>query len=276
MKRKIFYLVAGTALLIAACEPIEKRQDAGPIVPAEDFVYTIKNDATNDYILYLDNQTPEVMFSWDYAWGVTRKQQDTVRMLVPGNYTIKITALTAGGIVTTTKNVTVTKADPNAFQEPEWAYLTNFTAGKTWVWNDNLSGVWGNGGYKGCNAPCWWVVNKAGVDGQGAGSDEMTFDLNGGMNLTLKAASRPAAYKGTTKGTFNLSFTPTFAGWDVGTLKCTNVTIPLGVQVNFSDQIQYEYYVLKLDADELNLCAPEPGVTWDWGTAWFWMFKPKN
>ncbi len=94
---------------------------------------------------------------------LTRKQQDTVQMLVPGTYTVKITALTAGGLVTTTKSVTVTKQDPAAFQEPQWAQLTNMAAGKTWVWNDALPGVWGNGGFKGCNAPCWWVVNKAGM-----------------------------------------------------------------------------------------------------------------
>jgi hypothetical protein len=275
MKRKIFYLIVGAAFLISACEPIEKRQEAGPIVPAEDFVYTITNDATHDYIVYLNNKTPEVMFSWDYAWGSTRKQMDTVHLLVPGTYTVKITALTAGGIVTTTKSVTVTEQDPDAFQEPQWAMLTNMAAGKTWVWNDALAGVWGNGGFKGCNAPCWWVVNKAGMSDQQAGNDEMTFDLNGGYHLTLKAAARPAAYKGTTTGTFNLSFAVFKEGWDVGKLTTTNVTVPLGVQVNFSDQIVNEFYVLKLTDTELNLSAPEPGVTGDWGTAWFWMFKPK-
>ncbi len=275
MKKTIFYLIAGAAFLISACEPIENREKAGPIVPAEDFVYTITNDATDDYILYLDNQTPEVMFSWDYAWGTTRKQQDTVKMLVPGTYTVNITALTAGGIVQTTKTVTVTKQNPDAFQEPEWAMLTNMAAGKTWVWNDALSGVWGNGGFKGCNAPCWWVVSKAGVGDQGAGNDEMKFDLNGGYNLTLTAASRPAAYAGITKGSFGLSFAVYKPGWDVGKLTTTNTTVPLGVQVNFSDQIINEFYILKLTASELNLSAPEPGVTGDWGTAWFWMFKPK-
>ncbi len=102
----------------------------------------------------------------------------------------------------------------------------------------------------------------------------MTFDLNGGYNLTLKAASRPAAYNGTTTGTFDLSFDIFKAGWDVGKLTTTNVTIPMGVQVNLSDQIVNEFYILKLTNTELNLCAPEPGAG-DWGTAWFWMFKPK-
>lgn len=123
MKKRILYLVGGMILLFGACKPIENRQEAGAVVPATDFVYTITNDATNDYILYLENKTPEVMFSWDYAWGVSRKQHDTVKMLVPGTYTVNITATTAGGLVTTSKVVTVTKSDPTAFQEPEWTLL---------------------------------------------------------------------------------------------------------------------------------------------------------
>jgi hypothetical protein len=110
MKNRILCLVGGVAFMIAACTPIEDRQAAGPIVPASEFSYTITNDPTNDFILYLENNTPEVMFSWDYAWGVTRKQHDTVRILVPGTYTVKITATTAGGIVTDEKTITVTKS----------------------------------------------------------------------------------------------------------------------------------------------------------------------
>jgi PKD repeat protein len=261
--------------MIAACTPIEDRQTAGPIVPASDFSYTITNDPANDYILYLKNETPGVMFSWDYAWGVTRKQNDTVRMLVPGTYTVKITATTAGGIVTDEKQVTVTKSDPNAFQEPEWTYLTNLAAGKTWVWDDTQPAPWGNGGYRGCTAPCWWAVSMSDINGRGVGSDEMTFDLNGGRNLTLTAASTPAAYAGVTKGTFDLSFASARPGWDVGKLSTTNVTIINGIQVNLSNQIEDEFYILTLSDSQLVLSAPEPGAG-DWGTAWFWMFKPKS
>jgi len=275
MKKRILYLVGGMILLIGACKPVENRQEAGAVVPADAFVYTITNDATNDYILYLENKTPEVMFSWDYAWGVSRKQHDTVKMLVPGTYTVNITATTAGGIVTTTKVITVTKSDPTAFQEPQWTLLTNLAAGKTWIWDDTKPAPWGNGGYRGCTAPCWWAVSKSDLNGRGVGSDEMKFDLNGGRNLTLTAAQYPALYKGVTKGTFNLDFSVARAGWDVGKLTTTNVTVINGMQVNFSNQIENNFYILKLTADELVLSAPEPGVTGDWGTAWFWMFKPK-
>ena len=39
--------------------------------------------------------------------------------------------------------------------ESEWALFCGATGEKTWVWDDTLPGAWGNGGYKGCAAPCW-------------------------------------------------------------------------------------------------------------------------
>lgn len=274
MKKGIIYLVAA-ALLIGSCTPIEDREEPGPVVPASEFEYSITSMPGADYKLILNNTTPGVMFSWDYAWGVTRKQHDTIRMLVPGTYKIKITATTAGGIVLDEKEVTITQPDPNAFQEPEWAYLTNLAAGKTWVWDNTVAGPWGNGGFKGCNAPCWWVVNMTDLAGRGVATDEMKFDLNGGRNLTLTAAKVPNAYKGVTKGTFDISLGSYFPGWDVGKLSTTNVTVINGIQTNAGNQIEDEFYILKLTNNQLVLCAPEPGVTGDWGSAWFWMFKPK-
>src|SRR5450759_5386425 len=175
MKKKILCLVGGIVFLIGACTPIEDRQVAGPVVPATDFMYTITNDASNDYILYLDNKTPGVMFSWDYGWGVTRKQNDTVRILVPGTYTVNITATTAGGLVTDTKTVTVTKSDPTAFQEPEWQMLTNMTLGKTWIWDDTKPSPFGTGGFKGCTEPCWWKLSMADLNGRSVGSDAVSY-----------------------------------------------------------------------------------------------------
>jgi len=274
MKRKILIYIAGIMLIIGACAPIEDRDILGPKIPASQFVYTITQDPIDDYILYLDNNTPGVLFSWDYAWGTTLKQKDTVHLLVPGSYTIKITGTTEGGLVFDEYPVTVTKADPDAFQEPEWDMLTSMAAGKTWVWDTDQPAPWGNGGYIGCTAPCWWAVTYDDLVDMDVGSDEMTFDLNGGRNLTLVAASVPSA--GTTKGSFNLNMNSVIAGWSVGKLTTTNTTVINGIFVNFDNILVDSYDVLKLTSDELVLSAPEPGVTWDWGTAWFWMFKPKN
>lgn len=272
MKKRILYLIAGVVLLIGSCAPIEDREEAGPIVPASDFKYTITQDAANDYILYLENTTPGVFFSWDYAWGSSLRQKDTVRMLVPGSYTIKITGTTAGGIVFDEYPVTVTKSDPTAFQEPEWSLLTNMAAGKTWVWDTDKPFPWGNGGYKGCTEPCWWKVSPAELAERGVGSDEMTFDLNGGRNLTLVAAKVPSA--GTIKGTFNLDMTSKITGWSVGKLTTANVVVINGINVNSGNAQFMDYNILKLTANELQLAAANAG-TGDWGEAFFYLFKPK-
>ncbi|MQY78568.1 MAG: hypothetical protein GH151_05130 [Bacteroidetes bacterium] len=273
MKKTLLYLIVGLMLTFVACDPIENRDELGDIVPASEFQFTITQDPQHDYIVYLSNTTPYVLFSWDYAWGQTLRQQDTVRMLVPGTYTVKITATTAGGIVTTEENVTVTHSDPDAFQEPEWAMLTNMAAGKTWVWDTDLPGAWGNGGYKGCFAPCWWVVDAAGLAGQKVLNDEMTFDLNAGRNLTLTAELSPEP--GITKGAFDIDMTSVIEGWSVGTLTTKNVTIIHGVDVNHDNSKYYDYNILKLTESELQVAAAQPG-TGNWGEAWFWMFKPKE
>jgi hypothetical protein len=114
----------------------------------------------------------------------------------------------------------------------------------------------------------------ADLAGQGVGSDEMTFDLNGGRNLTLNSASVPSA--GPIKGTFDIDLTVFKEGWDVGTLTTTNTTVINGIYPNNDNAVVENFYILKLDEDELVLSSPEPGVTGDWGTAWFWMFKPKS
>ena len=112
------------------------------------------------------------------------------------------------------------------------------------------------------------------LNGRGVGSDEMTFDLNGGRNLTLTAASVPSA--GVIKGTFDLKMgQKLLAGWDVGLLTTTNTTIINGILVNNGNARAESFNVLKLTNTELVLCAGEPGAG-DWGTAWFWMFKPKT
>ena len=274
MKKKILYLVGGIVFLIGACTPIEDRQVAGPVVPATDFKYTITNDASNDYILYLENKTPGVMFSWDYGWGVTRKQNDTVRMLVPGTYKIRIAATTAGGIVTDSTTVTVTKSDPTAFQEPEWQMLTNMTLGKTWIWDDTKPSPFGTGGFKGCTEPCWWKLSMADLNGRSVGSDEMKFDLNGGRNLTLTAASVPSA--GVIKGTFDLIMGDIVApGWDIGKLTVTNTSIINGILIDQGNARIETFNLLKLTNTELVMAAPEPGVG-AWGNGWIWLFKPKS
>lgn len=276
MKKTLLYTIIGSMFIaFIACDPIEDRDITGNIVPASEFKYTISQDPQNDYIIYLDNETPEVMFSWDYAWGTSNKQKDTVQMLVPGTYNIKITGTTAGGLVTTEQAITVTKSDPDAFQEPEWQMLTNLAEGKTWVWDTNQAAMWGNGSFLSDTHATWWTLGAAGLDDPDRDvlNDEMTFDLNGGRHLTLVAAKTPEP--GTIQGVFDLDLTSTIDDWSIGKLTTQNVTIIYGIDVNQGNTKYYDYYILKLTEDELQLAATQPG-SGAGSEAWFWMFKSKK
>ncbi len=269
MKKILIYAFVGLLVTLIACEPIEIRDELGAIVPASDFDYEITQDPNNDYLVTLKNNTPGVMFSWNYAWGVTTKQETTVRMLVPGTYTIKITGTTAGGLVYDEYEVTVTDTDPDAFQEPEWEMLTNMASGKTWTWDTSLPGAYGNGGYKGCFSPCWWVLDGPAIDEQGYLNDKMILDLNGGRNMTLVSS------EGTTKGSFNIDLTDGVDGWSVGKFITDNVHVPAGWDPNSGNAPFYRYDILEISAEELHLAASQPG-TGDWGEAWFYMFSPEE
>jgi hypothetical protein len=273
MKKAILYSFIGFFVLAVACDPIEDRDELGRKVPASEFDYSITQDPENDYLVTLENNTPDVLFSWDYAWGVTTKQKATVRMLVPGTYTIKITATTDGGIVFDEYEITVNDSDPEAFQEPEWEMLTNMAEGKSWAWDLSLPGAAGNGGYAGCFAPCWWVLDASGLEEQGVLNDYMTFDLNGGRNLTRVAESLPEP--GAVTGSFDLNMTENVPDWSVGTLTTKNVTVPFGWDINNNNSPFYTYHILKITDTELHLAASQPGVG-AWGEAWFYMFAPKE
>ena len=51
-------------MFFVACDPIEKRDKLGPIVPTSEFEYTITQNPEMDYVIYLENKTPKVLFSW--------------------------------------------------------------------------------------------------------------------------------------------------------------------------------------------------------------------
>ncbi|MFN8257254.1 MAG: hypothetical protein U0W24_16280 [Bacteroidales bacterium] len=274
MKRNIIYLLGGLLLLFTACDPITDDNAIGDLVPQTDFKYSITQDPTNDYIVYVKNETPEVLFKWNSGWETSYQQNDTMIIPIAGNAPIKITAVTAGGLVDFQVDLTVNDQKPDAFSEPYWAQLTNLGDGKTWVWDNTKSAVWGNGGYKGCNAPCWWQVSYADMAGQEAQNDEMELKLSGGYQLTLTAQKYPSA--GTTIGSFVLDMSSTIGTWSIGKLKTQEVIIPKGVNVNNNNMPFYEYDIMTLNENEFVLSAPEGGAgAGDWSTAWFWQFKPK-
>ncbi|WP_262246835.1 hypothetical protein [Parapedobacter soli] len=274
MKRFIIYIALLVTTAYTACDPIENRLDIGGAITAEELNITatpIVVGGKNSNKVVLDNKSP-VLSSWDYGVGVTQKKTDTVLLVVTGENEITFTGLNADGTkITKTLNVQI---DELTYEVPlEWGYLTGGSE-KEWTWDVNQSGVWGNGGYMGNNAPAWWVLPVDQIDGQapgeGAGA-KMIFSLSGAKLTKVKADGS------TQTGTFSFDLTKVITldngdVWAKGKLSTKGVTVLCGISPNEGGAPVYEYDILLLDNGNMVLSYPEPGVG-PWGTAWFWMFS---
>lgn len=277
MKKSIIYSLVILVAAIFACEPIELRDENSSPITADELDISatpVVVNGKNSNKVVLENHSP-VNSLWDYGVGTTNRAADTVLLVVTGNTTIKFTGLNPDG-TTITKEIQVTVDELSFPVPPEWGYLCG-TGEKTWVWDETAGAVWGNGGYKGCAAPCWWTNDKASMDGNDpdyGAEGYMVFSLSG-SSLTKSNQSGSNQEAGTFS--FDMSKQTIDDGgnvWAKGKLNTKNVTVLAGRQPNHGNAPVYEYDILQLDDDKLYLSWPEPGAG-SWGTAWFWMFRKK-
>lgn len=272
MKKLMIYGLFILAVAVVACDPIEDRDSMTGSVTADELDISatpIVVNGVNSNRVILENHSP-VLSWWDYGVGTTQKATDTVLMVVTGTQTINFTGRNGDG-TTVTKALTV-DIDELSYEVPaQWGYLCG-TGAKTWTWDSTKSAVWGNGGYLGCTAPCWWAVALADVDASAPGEGEgatMVFSTNGATlikNMT----------DGTSEsGTFSFDMTEYQDNWSVGTLYTNGVTVLAGFVINDATNA-YEYNILSLDDNYMSLSVPRDGVTSAWGEATFWMFKAQN
>src|SRR5690606_36607896 len=91
----------------------------------------------------LTNKTPGVVLTWDYGTGRSNKKTETVKYAFKGDYTIKVSAVTEGGIVELDPvTVTVTDDNLNYVNDPLWTALTGGVGNtKTWVLDNGDYGL---------------------------------------------------------------------------------------------------------------------------------------
>jgi hypothetical protein len=286
MKNKIIYSAVAAILFFSACSTIEDRDSLGPLLDISQIQIDVHGFTDGSNKIVMINNTSHVAGMWDYIVDKSTRQNDTILLPFLGKSTIYFYAETPGGIVKDSAVVNVTKIDYPA--APQWTYFAGSgSAGKTWVWatDANSGKPYGNGPYLENMAPGWWQCSATDLAGWGVLNDEMTFDLNGGANYTLKTGSTDqyglaaGTYKGNFK--FDMSKTKAMGGdatktWAIGQLNLLgNVTVSRGWQPNESHLNIYQYDILMLNDNQMILSYPEAGAG-DWGTAWFWMFKQKG
>ncbi len=199
LKYYIYSFIASLMLIATACSPEEYDLGAKDLTQddlVEGLAYTITHDAANPNIIYLEsklgsNYTP----LWEHPQGRSQASKVTLKMPFEGTYTVKFGVETRGGAVYG-EPVTFTVDDFCAdFVNNElWTFLTGGVGNsKTWVYDDgNYGYAGGEMDYSDPSQPLGWGIPASGWSpGKGHTGDNnmwdsyMTFDLNGGANVTI-------------------------------------------------------------------------------------------
>jgi hypothetical protein len=231
-------MLLASLCLISACQ--DDEYELGRMLDKSEIHFRVEQDLTTDpggNTVILINETPETVPMWNYGTGRSNRQVDTVRFAFKGEYEIRFSALTAGGIVEMDPvTIQVTEDNLMYVDDPLWTLLTGGVGEeKTWLLDLDAEGntkyfdsplyFSGNGiGWEGeCvveGGECWiweavWKDNQWIAEAGDFGT--MTFSLEGGPFVTVD--HKLTTGRGTESGTY-------FLDADNRTLSLTDV-VPL-------------------------------------------------
>ncbi|MEL4307738.1 hypothetical protein [Joostella sp. CR20] len=228
---KLSLLLVAIGLIYSSCDDHEYEMGSKLAIDKIDF--TIEQDLSIDAggnTVILTSNTPEIIPIWDYGTGKSNRAIDTINFAFAGEYVIKFSAMTEGGVVEADPvTITVTEDNFNYVQNPLWIKLSGGVGeSKTWVLDLDENGVskyfvgpqyfygtdngWledGNewsGGSTGCYGDdCWnwspdWQGNQWLMEAGDYGT--MTFSLDGGPFVSVNHLMMPSL--GEENGTYYL------------------------------------------------------------------------
>ena len=224
--KRIFHILITLMVLgsFFSCEPVENRDSLPEInKTASTLNFSVSIDANNKNKVILVNNDSDVIPYWSYTDALGNElghyNANNVEVSIPfaGTYYVHYTGYTRGGAVEAeAKKVVISQNDLSLFSDPRWDKLANGTKGKTWVLNmvAPLEFIGGNRvDYvnRAVSGPGWWPnlsdISWAGLENKDWG--EITFDLNGGNNVTVDQTNPLLGSTLKTKktGTFNFALT---------------------------------------------------------------------
>lgn len=130
--------------LVSSCSPETYSLDAA--LNKSDIHFDVVQDFAVDpggNTVILTNKTKGVVLTWDYVTGKSNKASQTVHYAFKGTYTIKVLAVTDGGLVELDPvTITVTKDNLKYVDDPLWTALSGGVGkSKTWYLDLNAQGV---------------------------------------------------------------------------------------------------------------------------------------
>jgi hypothetical protein len=280
--KKIIYILFGVLTsggFLASCDPIDQSSPSQDVVTAADLDNTATVTQIGSSNAAVFKYTGKGTCQWTDGIMTYTSSNDTIFFFGKGAQEVTLTVSNQDGttVSKTFDNVNVTTMTYTV--DPTYGYLCGDSGSKTWVWDNTLSAVWGNGAYLENSAPSWYTVSATDIETQATTYSPTTSSAGDGTNayMTFTLKGTKLTKSDGTSGKFKLNMTDiTKSNWDVGTLTTTSVFVPMGILVNVSNTPVYSYKILSVTSSKLVLCTPETSSTADWGTAWFWMFKAKD
>jgi hypothetical protein len=186
-KNKYKFRIAGLLailLVMIACEPQMKDKPEIGAAPTEDQLDFTLTPVTDDFHVAVANTSSVTGIAyWDFGNGTKGSGvNDTTKFPLEGDYTVKLTLVTSGGVASVTKSYSQTKTDFSIFTDPVYVNLTggiDEIAGKTWVLDVATTGHIGVGPNTDPTGLSWWACPPNGKSGTGLMDDEITFKLDG-------------------------------------------------------------------------------------------------
>jgi len=268
---KLISLIVGTLiLLLAACEPIEKRDTLSNSFDPNDIQLAVVQSTTGGNELSIQMNTPGVAGYWDYV--IDKKFSDRVDVIFPipgtSTFTFHVTTpyLENGDINTITYptksiDVTINQLD-HALPEAYYKLIGTNLEGKTWVfdgaggdgrlwWYMSDPGKW-NGLWWNAGGECCPPADAAG---------KMVFDLDGGANFTYYASPTATPVTGSSFA-FNADYTKLTIKGDANILG--------SAKDSGGGHANKTYEIKEFTNDRLTLFVSDA----EWATGWTWVFKP--
>jgi hypothetical protein len=245
--KKVIYGLMGFALLLTSCETMEKRDEMGSVLTADQLKITIIQPTPGSNTIIFNNETEGAIIYYDWGTGTltSRQEYDTIYIPFASTVTLKYTAFCQGGTVTGSKSFTIAANDDAYFDtDPAWKGLTGGGAGQTWVYAlDIPGGIIGGNGPEDCQAPAWWTMTGPPNNMWLKFYDEITFNLNGAANVIYKAQD------GSIKNGFFKVIDPAVYGG----ISYSGIQLLNGVTFPWPNPSDGKYHITKLNTNELSL-----------------------
>ena len=251
---KYLLLIIGCTAIVSSCTPDDPK--FGKLLAPSKLKYTVTQNSSYDNQVFLNSETEGVIPYWDYGLGVSRAIKDTIIIPFGGDFWVKYTGFGRAGATTDSTKITITENDPTFFSDPQWNLLTNGAAGKTWIFDlaDPIT-YYGKEYIAHTGSSDDWIYDPGSCpswSGFPCGTDwgEVTFDLNGSYNLTVKQKSLTTDTYTTTKGKF---------GFDIAGKSMSFIGVPMLYSANAANWNQAYVFEVSADVLYLGVVAPDGG-----------------